>query len=414
MKKPKIRFKGFQGEWETSPLSQIATMHARIGWQNLRKDEFLSKGDYYLITGTDFVDGIIDYQTCHYVTEDRYNQDKNIQLKEGSILITKDGTLGKVAYVESLDKPATLNAGVFNVVCKKGNTDSRFLFQYLKSPRLMNHVNSTATGGTIKHLNQNILVNFPICLPEKKEQEFIASYFHHLDALIQSTTKKIESLKQVKAASLQSMFPQEGETTPRVRFKGFEGEWEKVQLNSFAKRVTRKNSHLESTLALTIASAHGLVSQIDYFNNLVVGSNISNYYLLKKGEFAYNKSYSNGYPFGSVKRLDKYEQGILSTLYITFCIDDSISSDYLTHYFDTTLWHRDVAENAAEGARNHGLLNIGAEDFLKIKIVKPQSIAEQRAIASYFTTLDRQITLQTQRLEKLKQIKEACLDNMFV
>ena len=200
---------------------------------------------------------------------------------------------------------------------------------------------------------------------------------------------------------------------PKIRFKGFKGEWEKVQLNSFAKRVTRKNSHLESTLALTIASAHGLVSQIDYFNNLVVGSNISNYYLLKKGEFAYNKSYSNGYPFGSVKRLDKYEQGILSTLYITFCIDDSISSDYLTHYFDTTLWHRDVAENAAEGARNHGLLNISAEDFFKIKIVKPQSKAEQRAIASYFTTLDCLINLQSQRLEKLKQVKAASLQSMF-
>ena len=200
---------------------------------------------------------------------------------------------------------------------------------------------------------------------------------------------------------------------PKIRFKGFRGEWEKVQLNSFAKRVTRKNSHLESTLALTIASAHGLVSQIDYFNNLVVGSNISNYYLLKKGEFAYNKSYSNGYPFGSVKRLDKYEQGILSTLYITFCIDDSISSDYLTHYFDTTLWHRDVAENAAEGARNHGLLNISAEDFFKIKIVKPQSKAEQRAIASYFQHLDSLIQSTTKKIESLKQVKAASLQSMF-
>ena len=159
MKQPKIRLKGFTEEWNNFTLSQIATMHARIGWQNLRKDEFLSKGDYYLITGTDFMDGAIDYHTCHYVEEDRYNQDKNIQLKEGSILITKDGTLGKVAYVEKIDKPATLNAGVFNVVCKGNDIDSRFLFQYLKSPRLMDYVNSTATGGTIKHLNQNILVN---------------------------------------------------------------------------------------------------------------------------------------------------------------------------------------------------------------------------------------------------------------
>ena len=146
----------------------------------------------------------------------------------------------------------------------------------------------------------------------------------------------------------------------------------------------------------------------------MVGSNIRNYYLLKKGEFAYNKSYSNGYPFGSVKRLERYEQGILSTLYITFSIDNSISSDYLTHFFDTNLWHKEVAERAAEGARNHGLLNIGANDFLDINIWKPESKDEQQAIASYFTSLDHQISLQSQRLEKLKQIKSACLDKMFV
>lgn len=176
----------------------------------------------------------------------------------------------------------------------------------------------------------------------------------------------------------------------------------------------RKNSNLESTLALTIASAYGLVSQAEYFNNLVVGSNIQNYYLLKKGEFAYNKSYSNGYPFGSVKRLDRYEQGILSTLYIVFSIDNSVSSDYITHFFDTTLWHKEIAERAEEGARNHGLLNIATRDFFDIYIWMPDSVKEQQSIASFFTSLDRQITLHTQRLEKLKQIKAACLDKMFV
>lgn len=218
----------------------------------------------------------------------------------------------------------------------------------------------------------------------------------------------------MKAACLQAMFPQEGETVPKIRFKGFEGEWKKVKLNTFAKRIMRKNSNLESSLALTIASAHGLVSQAEYFNNLVVGSNIQNYYLLKKGEFAYNKSYSNGYPFGSVKRLDRYEQGILSTLYIVFSIDNSVLSDYITHFFDTTLWHKEIAERAEEGARNHGLLNIATRDFFDIYIWMPDSVKEQQSIASFFTSLDRQIALHTQRLEKLKQIKAACLDKMFV
>ncbi|WP_315517280.1 restriction endonuclease subunit S [Hoylesella shahii] len=256
--------------------------------------------------------------------------------------------------------------------------------------------------------------NLRVRIPSLDEQTVISSYFGNLDELLGKSEKRLASLKQVKAASLQAMFPQKGEKVPKIRFNGFEGEWESVKLSSFAKRIMRKNSNLESTLALTIASTLGLVSQNDYFNSSVVGANISNYYLLKKGEFAYNKSYSNGYPFGSVKRLDRYEQGILSVLYIVFGIDNSISSDYLTHFFDTTLWHKDVAERAAEGARNHGLLNISAEDFFDISVLKPKKIEEQQQIAAYFTALDKQIALQTQRLEKLKQIKAACLDKMFV
>ena len=181
---PEIRFKGFTDAWEQRKLSKIATMHARIGWQNLRKSEFLDSGDYYLITGTDFDDGKIDLKNCHYVAKERYDQDRNIQVKNGSILITKDGTLGKVAYVSNLKKPATLNAGVFNVELLTENTDRKYLFQYLKAPFLMAYVAQKATGGTIKHLNQNILVDFPVIGPTKPEQQKIGAFFSNLDNLI--------------------------------------------------------------------------------------------------------------------------------------------------------------------------------------------------------------------------------------
>ncbi|HFI0256373.1 TPA: restriction endonuclease subunit S [Streptococcus suis] len=166
-------------------MAELTTMHARIGWQNLRTSEFLSKGDYLLVTGTDFEDGRINYSTCYYVDKDRYTQDKNIQISNGNILITKDGSLGKVAYVENLEKPATLNAGVFNVKIKKDmNIDGKFLFQYIKAPFLMDYVEQKATGGTIKHLNQNILVDFPIKLPSQEEQKAIGTFFSTLDQQI--------------------------------------------------------------------------------------------------------------------------------------------------------------------------------------------------------------------------------------
>lgn len=203
---PKIRFKGFKGEWKTCVLSSIATMYARIGWQNLRKDEFLSSGDYYLITGTDFHDGKISFETCHYIDKERYDQDKNIQLEIDSILITKDGTLGKVAFVDSLDKPATLNAGVFNVRTKDKEIYPKYLFQYLKAPYLMDYVNKNATGGTIKHLNQNMLVNFPVQHPSYKEQVMIGDYLFNLDRQISLQSQRLEKLKQIKSACLDKMF----------------------------------------------------------------------------------------------------------------------------------------------------------------------------------------------------------------
>ena len=195
-KYPELRFKGFTDPWEQRKLSEICTMHARIGWQNLRTSEFLDSGDYYLITGTDFEDGRINLSTCHYVEKDRFEQDKKIQIKNGSILITKDGTLGKVAFVENLDKPATLNAGVFNVEIIENDVDNRYLFQYLKAPFLMDYVNSKATGGTIKHLNQSILVDFPVQMPESAEQQKIGAYFSRLDHLITLHQRKSEQEKE--------------------------------------------------------------------------------------------------------------------------------------------------------------------------------------------------------------------------
>ncbi|WP_343004284.1 restriction endonuclease subunit S [Catenibacterium mitsuokai] len=204
---PEIRFNGFTHDWEQRKLSEVASMHARIGWQNLRTSEFLDKGDYMLITGTDFVDGSIDYSTCHYVARERYEQDRNIQISNGSILITKDGTLGKVAYVQGLSVPATLNAGVFNLEIRNVDMiDEKYLFQYLKAPFLMDYVDKKSTGGTIKHLNQNILIDFTVIYPTKEEQALIGDYFQGIDNLITLHQRKLEKLKNIKKSMLEKMF----------------------------------------------------------------------------------------------------------------------------------------------------------------------------------------------------------------
>lgn len=205
--KPKRRFKGFTDAWEQCKLSELATMNARIGWQNLRTSEFLDSGDYLLITGTDFDNGRIKYSTCHYVEKKRFDQDTKIQLSTGSILITKDGTLGKVALVEELPKPATLNAGVFNVRVKDDTLLSyKYLYHYLKAPFLMKYVTVNATGGTIKHLNQSILVDFPIPIAEKHEQDKIAKLLDSIESIITLHQRKLDKLKNLKQAYLNEMF----------------------------------------------------------------------------------------------------------------------------------------------------------------------------------------------------------------
>ena len=203
---------------------------------------------------------------------------------------------------------------------------------------------------------------------------------------------------------------------PAIRFKDFTDTWEQRELGDIVDRVVRKNTNNESALPLTISAQYGLVDQITYFNNRVASRDVSNYYLVLNGEFAYNKSTSDGYPFGAIKRLDLYEKGVLSTLYIVFVPknEQNINSDFLTVYFDTGRWHKGVAERAAEGARNHGLLNISAEDFFDIELSIPKDLAEQKQIGEFIRSLDRLITLHQRKLEKLKNIKKSCLEKMFV
>ena len=202
---------------------------------------------------------------------------------------------------------------------------------------------------------------------------------------------------------------------PAIRFKGFDDAWEQRKLGEALERIVRKNTNNESTLPLTISAQYGLVDQITYFNHRVASHDVSNYYLVLNGEFAYNKSTSDGFPFGVVKRLDLYEKGVLSTLYIVFSIKETeqTNSNFLAVFFDTDRWHKGVAERAAEGARNHGLLNISAEGFFNIDLFFPRQEAEQALIGDYFKSLDHLIALHQRKYYKFVCLKKAMLEKMF-
>ena len=174
----------------------------------------------------------------------------------------------------------------------------------------------------------------------------------------------------------------------------------------------RKNSNKETELPLTISSKDGLVDQVTFFNKKISSKDMSGYYLLKKGEFAYNKSYSNGYDFGSIKRLERYEMGALSSLYICFSLKKHCS-DYIKHYFESLKWYRQIYIISAEGARNHGLLNVPTDDFFATRHFLSQNIEEQQKIADFLSLVDLRIEKQRQLVESLKKYKRGLFLKLY-
>ncbi len=411
IKIPKIRFGNCEGKWECKKLSEIATMHARIGWQNLRTSEFKDHGDYLLITGTDFEDGHVNYKTCHYVSKERFDQDKNIQIKNGSILITKDGTLGKVAYVQNLKMPATLNAGVFNVQIKnEEEVDETYLFQYLKAPFLMDYVAQRATGGTIKHLNQNILVDFSVELPLKAEQKKIGKYFTDLDTLILTHKKEIDRLSCVRKAMIEKMFPQDGSNVPAVRFKEYTEPW---KLCPFSEIFTER--HIIDTISdeypqLAFTIEEGVIRPEDKKTNkrdfLIIDKANKKYLQTEYDDIIYNPA---NVVYGAIHR-NALGKGCVSPIYKIFYTDQD--STFMECIVRHPRFIKEISRSMEGTVKK--LRTLKPKAFLEMSAYVAPTIEEQKQIGEYFRQMDRLIEIEKEELEKIKHIKSACLEKMFV
>ena len=338
-------------------------------------------------------------------------QPMSVFAEKGSVLVTLQGSIGRVAITQY---GAFVDRTVLIFDKYKDDIDKKFWAYIIKEK--FEYEAKKAPGGTIKTITKEVLANFDLMLPCYAEQSILADYLIKLDHLITLHQRKCDETKQLKKFMLQKMFPKNGEKNPEIRFEGFTDDWEQRKLSEICERITRKNRNNESDLPLTIASQFGLIDQRDFFNKVVAAKDMSNYYLLKKGEFAYNKSYSNGFDYGSIKRLNAYKQGCLSTLYICFGItSDEVESDYLECFFDTLKWYGDLSMICAEGARNHGLLNVDTKGFFdEVTVDLPKSLEEQKRISVYMNALNRLITLHQRKCEKLKELKKFMLQNMFV
>lgn len=197
------RLPGFQGEWLEINLAKLSHLKARIGWQGLTTEEYLSSGDYHLVTGTDFVAGRVDWERCCFVERERFIQDPNIQLKPRDILLTKDGTIGKVGYVDYLPGPSTLNSGIFVIRPKNASYDPLFVYYVLCSGIFDAFLNRLQAGSTIVHLYQKDLVHFKFRAPSANEQCAIAAVLSDMDAEIVSLEDKLIKARAVKQGMMQ-------------------------------------------------------------------------------------------------------------------------------------------------------------------------------------------------------------------
>ena len=404
-KYPQLRFKGFTDPWEQRKLGDAVSISSGV-----TGDATLQDGEYRLTRIESISQGMLNVARLGFTNE---KPDQKYLLNLGDILYSNINSLshiGKVALVDTAGIYHGINLLRFQM---RNDVDSEFLFQRLNTMPMKSwaasHANPAVSQASI---NQTELSKQPISSPTITEQQKIGSFFKQLDDTIALHQRKLAKLKELKQGYLQKMFPKNGSKFPQLRFAGFADAWEERKLSSISERVTRKNKNNESTLPLTISAQDGLVDQNDFFNKQVASRDVTGYFLVKNGEFAYNKSYSNGYPWGAIKRLDKYDMGVLSTLYIVFR-PTKINSQFLVSYYDTTRWYREVSKNAAEGARNHGLLNIAPTDFFNTLLVVPKIVDEQQKIGSFFKQLDDTIALHQRKLEKLQELKKGYLQKMF-
>jgi type I restriction enzyme S subunit len=404
--KPVLRFPEFKEDWKECKLSDFLTRYSETNKdEEFSLDEILSLSSHY---------GIVSRKE---LLEDTYSNVNHLSYKKTRLNDLVYGKSISASYPYGLFKVNDFKDGLLSTLYYtfkvKENVFPKFIDCYFSH---LNRANNflkkyVLVGDRYITADADYLLSGQIYIPtQKEEQKKIADSLIQIDKRIAQLKEKKENLELYKKGITQKIFSQ------KLRFKDENGkdfpEWEKKKFDSIFKRVTTKNIENNPNV-LTISAQHGLINQQDFFNKSVSASDLTGYYLIKKGDFAYNKSYSKGYPMGAIKPLKKYEKGVVSTLYICFNIKDNSNADFYEHYFESGKINKQIHKIAQEGARNHGLLNLSVVEFFKdIDIFKPH-IKEQEKIATFLNEISKQIALVNEQLEETRTFRKALLSKMF-
>ncbi len=402
---PELRFPHFTTPWETTPLSRLLRFQNGVNApaeKYGRGVKFVSVSD---IIQNDYVtyDNIVGCVDIDDATLERYSVENGDMVFQRSSETVED--IGRAnVYLDN----RTATFGGFVIRGKKiGEYNPYFFKCLLYSNEARRKVIRAGAGAQHYNIGQEALSQIYLHFPEMAEQRRIADLLLLVSNRIDAQRKLVELLKKHKRGLSNALF------SGKVRMAR-NAKWKTYRLGDIVRRVTRKNGKV-SDVPLTISAQYGLIDQREFFSKAVASADMSGYYLLKQGEFAYNRSSSGEYPFGSIKRLERYNQGAVSTLYICFeVLGDKDDAEFLKWYFDSFAWHREVGMICAEGARNHGLLNVPTDGFFDTKHKLPTDKNERKKIATLMALADARCEHAETELNRLTTLKSGLLQQLFV
>ena len=403
-KYPKLRFTGFDEPYRVVTLGEISSMIKRSDPQSNAPVMMLSAGNGFIMQS------------------DKYSRDNAGQSLKKYILLKK----GELAYNHGASK-----AKQFGCCDELQEEEARIPYVYhcfkvcdteytpyvaleLNNPKmdkqLKRLVSSSVRMDGLLNISYEEYMSVQVYLPAYSEQKRIADFIEKLDERIAKQEQLIEALKKYKRGVFEAIFSRKLRLVPKEKQK----DWKVFKLNEFASRITRKNNGA-TDIPLTISAQYGLIDQRDFFSKVVASADMSGYYLLRKGEYAYNRSTSNEYPFGSIKRLELYNEGAVSTLYLCFSINKKIIvSDFAKWYFESSQWYSSVNKICSEGARNHGLLNVPTDGFFNTTHILPSDIKEQMVIATFLSFIQGKLERSQENLDQLNQLRSGLMQKLFI
>lgn len=392
-------------DWEVKNVSESCLIKARIGWQGLKKSEYMSSGDYLLITGTDFDNGQVNWKSCAYVSKARYEQDSNIKIRPQDILISKDGTIGKVAYLGMIPKAGTLNSGIFVIRANDRKIDQVFLSKIFMSFYFEEFLNRLVAGSTINHLYQKDFVKFCFPLPNSEEQVAIAAALSDVDSLISALTKKIEKKKAIKQGLMQQLL------TGKKRLSRFNDKWKSMLLGDIAevKDGTHQTPQYVKSGGKPFYSVENVTA--DDFKNvkhisLEEHKALTSNYRMEKGDVLMTR-------IGSIGCCKYVDWDVDASFYVSLAllkINEKYDSKFISYLSNIKSFKEEVMLNSLVFAIPQKI-NLGNISLIKVYI--PTSKAEQTAISNILSDCDSEIAALEEKRDKYKEIKQGMMQQLL-